>query len=280
MARKILLSFACLLFTVLFLNTSCFKTSALKPVPGTGQEELTVPAPSPQQGIETVSSSAAGASDESPALLHPDALTDKTRVADWVQNNFTRYYQKYNLSCEAALIRLICGIWGISDMSEDDILDLMPRHPANPGLGLVMENIHGDVFLPDGTINWANYGAHSPVVKKTLETILESRHLHTLYYIEQKRLDNKQLAGFLKKEPACLGAVIWVAAYIDKKKPPVNEIGQVLGEHVQYVSPVLDKGGRMLVYDVWPWENQPFHLSVPFNRDLFDYDTLLIMKKK
>jgi hypothetical protein len=57
-------------------------------------------------------------------------------------------------------------------------------------------------------------------------------------------------------------------------------MGQVLGEHVQYVSPVLSPSGRMLVYDVWPWDNQPFHLFVPFNRDMFDYETLLIMKKK
>jgi hypothetical protein len=208
------------------------------------------------------------------------SLKDKQEVAGWVQDHYTEYYQKYNLSCEAAIIRLVCGIWGIDDLSEDDILDLMPRHPSNPDLGLVMENIQGDVYHPDGTINWGNYGTHAPVVKQTLETIVKNKKLDSLYRIEQKILDNKQLITFIKEEDACLGAIIWVAAYINGDKPPVNGTGQVLGEHVQYVSPLLDSRDRMLVYDVWPWDHQPFHLFVPFNRDMFQYETLLIMRKK
>ena len=217
---------------------------------------------------------------DNPALLFPTALTNEDEVAGWVQNNFTHYFQQYNLSCEAAIIRLVTGIWGIHDLSEDDILTIMPAHPSNPELGLVMENIRGDVYFADGSINWANYGAHPPIVKQTLETILKDKKLDLLYWIDQKKLDNKELIALLNENPLCLGAIIWVAAYIDNKKPPMNEIGQVLGEHVQYVSPVLSKQGRMLVYDVWPWGKQPFHLSVPFNRDMFNYETILIMKKK
>ncbi|MBN2441009.1 MAG: hypothetical protein JXJ04_06675 [Spirochaetales bacterium] len=219
-------------------------------------------------------------SPEDLALLFPNALLNKDEVARWVQAHFTDYFQHSNLSCEAAIIRLTIGIWGITDLSEDDILALMPTHPSNPELGLVMENIRGDVYFKDGSINWANYGAHPPVVKQTLETILKKRNLDSLYWIDQQKLDNKSLITLIRDNQYCLGAIIWVAAYIDNEKPPINEIGQVLGEHVQFVSPILSKQGRMLVYDVWPWEKQPFHLSVPFNRDMFDYETLLIMKKK
>jgi hypothetical protein len=275
MRKKIALSIISLFFTSLFFNTVCTKVPAVK------QDLSSIHTPPPRV-VKVVSTSEPDNETpaDNPGLHRHNALIDKTEVANWVQENFTHYYQKYNLSCEAALIRMICGIWGIYDLDEDDILDLIPVHPSNPELGLVMKNIQGDVFLSDGSVNWANYGAHPPVVKETLETILRIRQLDSLYYIEQKKLDNKQLIALLKNEPACLGAIIWVAAYINKKKPPVNEIGQVLGEHVQYVSPVLDTGGRMLVYDVWPWENQPFHLFVPFNRELFDYETLLIMRKK
>jgi len=209
--------------------------------------------------------------------LPHNAVNNKTEAAEWVQNHFTEYYQKYNLSCEAALIRLIAGLWGVDELTEDDILDMMPLHPSNPEAGLVIENIQGSVYHEDGSINWANYGAHPPVVKQTLEMILEKYRIDSFYEIMQQRLDNRQLIDYLKTESSCIGAIIWVAAYIDDEKPPVNEIGQVLGEHVQYVSPVLDSKGRMLVYDVWPWQNQPFHLLRPFNRDMFSYETLLIM---
>ena len=75
-----------------------------------------------------------------------------------------------------------------------------------------------------------------------------------------------------------MAAVIWVAAYVgEDEKPEKNALGQVYGEHVQVVAPVLDENGKMVVYDVWPWEDQPFHLWNPLNRDLFDYQTLLIM---
>lgn len=283
---------ACLIFSWLCIHTACTKTPVIENRTGMNQDisANTVPSrepssspdpsvqnprsPSPDPAVQTASVSETISADQAPF-----PLTDKTEVAEWVQKHFTDYYQQYNLSCEAALIRMICGIWGIDDLDEDDILSLMPSHPSNPELGLVMENIQGDVYRADGSINWTNYGAHPPVVKLTLETILKDRKLDSLYRIDQKKLDNKQLITFLRQEPACLGAIIWVAAYIDNKKPPVNEIGQVLGEHVQFVSPVLDAGGRMLVYDVWPWENQPFHLVVPFNRDMFDYETLLIMRK-
>lgn len=213
-------------------------------------------------------------------ILQKDALFGKKEIADWVYNNFSDYFQNYNLSCEPAMIRMICGLWGITDLTEDDIMNMMPGHPSNPELGFVMENVRGDIYYADGSVNWANYGAHAEVVAATLNKILEAYKLDSFYYIEIDYLDDKELSNFIYKEEKCMGAVIWVAAYIDGEKPEVNEIGQVLGEHVQYVSPILDEHGKMLVYDVWPWENQPFHLHKPFNRDLFDYIVILLMRKQ
>jgi hypothetical protein len=214
-----------------------------------------------------------------PAVVTPP-LINKADVAVWVDTNYTGYYQQYNLSCEPAMVRMICGIWGIQEISEDEIMELMPKHPVNPELGFVMEDVRGDIVDTDGSPYWANYGAHAPVVLETLKTILDKNGLSNVYRVEMVSLIDKELIRFLKDEEDCLGAIIWVAAYINDKKPPVNDIGQVLGEHVQFVSPQLDSKGRMLVYDVWPWENQPFHLLKPFNRDMFDYRTIVVMRNE
>lgn len=293
MSIKKIYPLSIILFAVFFFMFICFKVPGINEETGNGNHNSAGGTPelsslprdrksafSPNSPTTPPGEPEQELSVEDIAENFPFALTDRESVAAWVQNNFTGYFQKYNLSCEAAIIRLVTGIWGIHDLSEDDILDMMPSHPSNPELGLVMENIRGNVYFPDGSINWANYGAHPPVVQKTLEIILRNKGMDTLYRIDKKKLDNKELIAFLNTDTECLGAIIWVAAYINNEKPPVNEVGQVLGEHVQYVSPLLSKQGKMLVYDVWPWENQPFHLLVPFNREMFEYETLLIMKKK
>ena len=207
------------------------------------------------------------------------SLFTKEDISAWIDTHFNQYFQKYNLSCEAAIIRLVCGFWCIPDLSEDDILAMMNRHQFDPNKGLVMENIRGEAYMKDGSANWVNYGAHSPVVKDVLEKILIQFKKDNLFTIENHRIDDEALINLIKINKNCLGAIIWVAAYIDGKKPPQNEYGQVLGEHVQFVSPILDSLNRMVVYDVWPWKDQPFHFLKPFNRALFDFDTLLIMKK-
>ncbi|MBN1695945.1 MAG: hypothetical protein JW881_00405 [Spirochaetales bacterium] len=207
-------------------------------------------------------------------------LLTKEAVAVWVDAHVTEYFQQATLSCEPAMIRLICGIWGIHDLGEEEVTALMPKHPDDPERGFVMEDISGSVYHPDGTPNWANYGAHAPVVLDTLSRILSEKGLEDMYRVEEVALTDSELRAFIAEEEDCLGAVIWVAAFIDGEKPPANDRGQVLGEHVQFVSPQTDSRGRLLVYDVWPWENQPFHLFTPFNRDMFDYRTIVIMKKE
>ncbi len=202
----------------------------------------------------------------------------KEQAAEWVQEHFTEYYQEYNLSCEAALMRLVCNLLGITDLSEDDILSLLPRHPTDPNLGLVMKDINGSIYREDGSIDWSNYGAHAPVVIATLSKILMDKGYDEVYAFENRTLSDSELIRFLKADNNCIGAIIWVAAYVDGEKPEQNAIGQVEGEHVQFVSPLLDSQSRMLVYDVWPWKNQPFHLAHPFNRELFGNSVIIIRR--
>jgi hypothetical protein len=214
-----------------------------------------------------------------PAQIEQNTIPGKDEAALWVESHFTEYYQKYKLSCEAAMIRLTCGLLGIRNLSEDDILARMPKHQTNPELGMVMEDINGHIYSDDGSINWKNYGAHLPPVMKTLQSIIDEQKIGLFVAFEDRSINDEDLIRTLKDRSDCIGAIIWAAAYIDGKKPARNKNGLVEGEHVQFVSPVLDQAGRMLVYDVWPWKNQPFHLIHPFNRDLFNYDVILIVKK-
>ncbi len=204
----------------------------------------------------------------------------KEQVASWLRESFTGYFQKYNLSCEAAIIRMTVAALGINDLGEDEIVGLMPRHPVDPNLGFVVEDINGSIDNPDGSINWSNYGAHAPVVASVIDRILEENELSDQYKTEIRRLPDTELRDFIRDDPNCLGAIIWVAAFVEgSRKPEKNDLGQVYGEHVQLVSPVLDDTGRIIVYDVWPWPDQPFHIRHPFNRAMFDYETILIMSR-
>ncbi|MBN1409363.1 MAG: hypothetical protein JW969_00865 [Spirochaetales bacterium] len=202
----------------------------------------------------------------------------REKAAQWIDANYQRFFQKYYLSCEAAISRMVLNMIGIRDLDEDAILESLPRHPTNPDLGLVMKDVSGDIYNKDGTINWGNYGAHADVLHNWFSMITKQNKKDKEYRFEKTFLTNAKLVRYLKSNKDCLGAIIWVAAPINEKKPPRNERGQVLGEHVQLVSPLPDKKGRMVVYDVWPWPGQPFHLYNPFNRDMFDYVVLLIKR--
>jgi hypothetical protein len=211
----------------------------------------------------------------------PSAIEESVRseeqVAAFLEENFRDYFQKYTLSCEPAAIRLVVAALGITDLDEDQILELLPKHPVNPDIGFVVDDLNGATTNPDGTINWSNYGAHAPVVASAIDRILYDYGLSHRYRTEIRSMKNPELRSFLDEEPSCLAAIIWVAAFIEGQRPPKNERGQVYGEHVQIVSPVLDGTGKLVVYDVWPWQNQPFRIWNPLNRDLFDYQTILIM---
>ena len=206
------------------------------------------------------------------------AVRTEEQVASFLAERYTEYFQKYALSCEPAAVRLIIAALGIGDKGEDQILELLPKHPVNPDIGFVVADLNGATTNPDGTINWSNYGAHAPVVASVIDRLFYDYGLSHLYKAEIRRISNPELRTFLDEEPSCLAALIWVAAFVEGgQKPQKNALGQVYGEHVQVVSPILDEAGRLVVYDVWPWPDQPFHIWNPLNRDLFDYQTVLIM---
>lgn len=203
--------------------------------------------------------------------------TLKNYVNDWAEVHHTEYAQEYYLSCEAAVIRMTLAPLGIH-LTEDEILADMPYDPADPEKGMVISDINGSTYNADGTINWGNYGAHPPVVAKMLEHYLAEFGLSDLVKVEVQALTDDDLIQLIRHDTRLIGAIIWVARGPDNGPPPTNERGQVLGEHVQLVAPVLDEEGKMLVYDVWPWPNQPFHQTTTLNRQLFQYRTILVRR--
>ena len=256
---------------ILLLTAGLLITCSRKPLKDTSSGETTEA--SPPETTETLHAKEGGKTD----II---VTATKEQVAFWLGESFTRYFQKYNLSCEAAVIRMTVAALGVNDISEDEILELMPRHPIDPNSGLVVEDLSGSIDNPDGSINWSNYGAHAPVVASVIDRILEENELSDQYKTEIRRLPDTGLRDFIRDDPNCLGAIIWVAAFVEEnRKPEKNNLGQVYGEHVQLVSPVLDDAGRIVVYDVWPWPDQPFHIRHPFNRAMFDYETILIMSR-
>jgi hypothetical protein len=274
---------SCLMASVLVLifAVSCSQRSsngnqAAKNAGGTQQSRAAVDIDSEEEAVKSFVEETAA---ENPAPSSRDsALRTEEEVAAFLEENYTNYFQKYVLSCEPAAIRLTVAALGIADQDEDQILELLPKHPVNPDIGFVVADLNGSTANPDGTINWSNYGAHAPVVASAIDRILYNHGLSQSYKTEIRSMSNPDLRAFLEEEPSCLAAIIWVAAYVEEgQKPPTNERGQVYGEHVQIVSPILDAAGRLVVYDVWPWKQQPFHIWNPLNRDLFDYQTILIM---
>jgi hypothetical protein len=143
---------------------------------------------------------------------------------------------------------------------------------------MVISDINGSTYNADGSINWSNYGAHPPVVAKMLVDYLTEYGLGDLVQVDVQSLTDDELTRLIASDPRLLGVIIWVARGADNEPPPTNERGQVLGEHVQFVAPVLDPEGKMLIYDVWPWPNQPFHQLTTLNRQLFQYRTVLVRR--
>lgn len=210
-------------------------------------------------------------------LRQVPADTLKDYVKAWADVHHPKYAQKYYLSCETAAIRMVLAPLGI-DLTEDEILADMPYDPVDPEKGMVISDINGSTHNADGTINWGNYGAHPPVVAKMLELYLVEFGLSDLVKVEVQALTDDELIQLIRSDTRLIGAIIWVARGPDDGPPPTNERGQVLGEHTQIVAPVLDEEGKMLIYDVWPWPNQPFHQKTTLNRQLFQYRTVLVRR--
>ncbi|NLV73299.1 MAG: hypothetical protein GXY52_01240 [Chloroflexi bacterium] len=201
----------------------------------------------------------------------------RNHIYAWGLEHHTEYAQKYYLSCEAAVIRIALAPLGIH-LTEDRILSEIPFSDDDPEQGMVIGDIDGYTHFDNGEINWGNYGAHAPVLAKMFKWYLVEYGMDDLVSVEIQALDDWELRDLIRTDPDVVGVVIWVARGPDGGLPPTNEIGQVLGEHVQWVAPVLDEEGRLLVFDVWPWPNQPFHYETTLNRQLFQNRTVILRR--
>lgn len=207
------------------------------------------------------------------------AAVRKTAAALWLTANYAEYAQEHHLSCEAAVVRLALAVMGDTSLTEDAILAGFPVHPEDPELGMVCADIDGPMRNPDGSENWANYGAHPPVVLSVLRSLMAKLGLDADYRAELEVATDAELAALVRDDPAFTGALLWVAADVGGRAPPFNAIGQVFGEHVQFLSPRLGRGGRLAIFDPLPKKPQPILYAKTLNRDLFGNRVIVLRKR-
>jgi hypothetical protein len=191
-------------------------------------------------------------------------------LSGWLSSNFRSYKQKYPLSCEIALTRLGLAIFGL-EASEDEILSTIPRSGRDPERAFVCDDINGGRRL-NGKILWDNYGTHPPVVVAEIERRLGSAGLAGRYEARELRDDDEGLRLLIRDDPRFLGAIVWLVGHPERwgEKPPVNERGMVLGEHVRFLEPALTAVGS---FRIWDPENGRLIVSPNSGaaRELFGY---------
>ncbi|MGP1587074.1 MAG: L,D-transpeptidase [Treponemataceae bacterium] len=168
----------------------------------------------------------------------------------WFSANGKDYKQKYKLSCEIALIRAVASLCGITSCTEDSILDFIPKG-TNPQTSFVMEDINAGRKNEDGSINWNNYGTHSPVVVSAIQTLLKQNGKAETFSVREEKLTDERLFELIKTDTKFFGAIVWLEGHPERwgKNPKINERGMVAGEHVRFVLPVLTKDDKFLLYD-------------------------------
>ena len=185
----------------------------------------------------------------------------KEEVSNWLVMNHMAYYQKYLLSCEAALERTVLAFCGI-DLEEDEILASYPKG-SDPETSFVCENINRGRRTADGTILWDNYGTHPPVVVENINHWLKIRHMENSYSVQEEVLTDLQLKKLCREDDTFLGAIVWLIGHPERwgETPPANERGMVLGEHVRFIDPQLDQDGNFMVWD------PEYHGDLPYHRE-------------
>lgn len=188
------------------------------------------------------------------------------------------YRQKYTLSCEIALIRLSLAISDIRDITEDEILDSIPKG-TDPETSFVCDDITTGRKNKDGSIHWNNYGTHAPVVAKAINGYLAERGIKT-WEARELRADDAELRRLVIDDPAFRGAVVWLVGHPERwgEDPPVNERGMVLGEHVRFLEPTLASNGEFRIRD--PETGKLIESrSAGASRDLFSYRVVGLFAK-
>ncbi len=204
---------------------------------------------------------------------------NKEEVSAWLAGNMNKYKQRYTLSCEIALMRMSLALMGIPELSEDDILSIIPTAGKDPEKSFVCDNIRGGRRNTDGSIHWDNYGAHPPVLEKFLSDEINENGLADNYYIAEMKADDDELRDLMVNNSQFVGAIVWLVGHPDRwgYHPPVNERGMVLGEHVRFLDPVLDVSGN---FRLWDPETGKVVVSkeAGVGRDCFSYRIVGIFK--
>jgi hypothetical protein len=206
-------------------------------------------------------------------------LVSKKQVTSWLSFHEHEYYQQHLLSCEAALVRLTLAITGIRDLDEDTILYSFPWG-TDPEKSFVCDNVDAGRRNKDGSIHWNNYGTHPPLVVKTLQSYLHMYGLDASYEVREMKLSDADLRNLAANNERFLGAVVWLVGHPERwgEHPPVKN-GIVLGEHVRFVDPELDKAGKFMVWDPEKHPDQPYHLAAIPTRNMFGYRTVALFKR-
>ncbi len=204
----------------------------------------------------------------------------KNDMSVWLSANGRDYKQKYLLSCEAALIRTVAALSGITDITEDAVLADLPQDGTDPEKYFVCDDIDSGRKNKDGSIHWNNYGTHPPVVVNELEQLFARNDKSDKLSATEEKLTDSQLSALISSSETFRGAVVWVVGHPDRwgTNPPVNERGMVAGEHVRFVLPVKDASGNFLVYDPETGKISPSK-TAGASRNLFNYRTVCISAK-
>jgi len=208
-----------------------------------------------------------------------EAALGKAEVPAWLADRFGGYRQKYPLSCEIALTRMSLALLGV-ETGEDEILSTIPRSGDDPERAFVCDDIRGGRRL-NGKILWNNYGTHPPVVVAEIERRLRAAGLADSYEALEISADDAALRSLIEKDPNFLGAVLWLVGHPERwgERPPVNERGMVLGEHVRFLEPRLAEDGE---FRIWDPENGKLIVSRSSGaaRELFHYRIVALYSKR
>lgn len=229
--------------------------------------------------LTLASAGGAGGIEAEAAKAHAPFAMTKAAVPAWLTSRFASYKQEYPLSCEIALTRMALGLFGI-EASEDEILSTIPRTGRDPEKAFVCDDIKGGRRL-NGKILWDNYGTHPPVVVAEIERRLAAGGLDGDYEAVELAADDGELRRLIASEPRFLGAILWLVGHPERwgEKPPVNERGMVLGEHVRFLEPRLSAGGK---FRIWDPETGKLAVSASSGagRELFQYRVVALLAKR
>jgi len=78
-----------------------------------------------------------------------------------------------------------------------------------------------------------------------------------------------------------LGAIVWLVGLPERwgRHPLVSKKRLVLGEHVRFVDPELDRNGKFLIWNPEKHPEQPVHSASIPTRELFQFRLVALFRK-